>query len=146
MKPRLISLFVLLFAASLALAACGGNGGGGETAAPAADEFDLSTLAPSIDVQTAYAARSNPNVFMLDVREPDEYDAGHIPGITLIPMGEIPDRLSEIPTDMPVIVTCRTGNRSGQVVDFLREQGFTNVHNMDGGIVAWQKAGYEVEE
>lgn len=142
MRSSLILLFVLLLGASLALAACGG---GGETI-PAADEIDINALAPSIDVQTAYAARSNPTVFMLDVREPDEYDAGHIPGITLIPMGEIPDRLSEIPTDVPVIVTCRTGNRSGQVVDFLREQGFTNVHNMDGGIVAWQKAGYEVEE
>lgn len=141
MRSSLILLFVLLLGASLALAACGG---GGETI-PAADEIDINALAPSIDVQTAYAARSNPTVFMLDVREPDEYDAGHIPGITLIPMGEIPDRLSEIPTDVPVIVTCRTGNRSGQVVDFLREQGFTNVHNMDGGIVAWQKAGYEVE-
>lgn len=142
MRSSLILLFVLLLGASLALAACGG---GGETTTPAADEIDINALAPSIDVQTAYAARSNPTVFMLDVREPDEYDAGHIPGITLIPMGEIPDRLSEIPTDVPVIVTCRTGNRSGQVVDFLREQGFTNVHNMDGGIVAWQKAGYEVE-
>ena len=143
MRSSLILLFVLLLGASLALAACGG---GGETTTPAADEIDINALAPSIDVQTAYAARSTPTVFMLDVREPDEYDAGHIPGITLIPMGEIPDRLSEIPTDVPVIVTCRTGNRSGQVVDFLREQGFTNVHNMDGGIVAWQKAGYEVEE
>lgn len=143
MRSSLILLFVLLLGASLALAACGG---GGETTTPAADEIDINALAPSIDVQTAYAARSNPTVFMLDVREPDEYDAGHIPGITLIPMGEIPDRLGEIPTDVPVIVTCRTGNRSGQVVDFLREQGFTNVHNMDGGIVAWQKAGYEVEE
>ena len=143
MRSSLILLFVLLLGASLALAACGGSG---ETTAPAADEIDINALAPSIDVQTAYAARSNPTVFMLDVREPDEYDAGHIPGITLIPMGEIPDRLSEIPTDVPVIVTCRTGNRSGQVVDFLREQGFTNVHNMDGGIVAWQEAGYEVEQ
>ena len=143
MRSSLILLFVLLLGASLALAACGGSG---ETTAPAADEIDINALAPSIDVQTAYAARSNPTVFMLDVREPDDYDAGHIPGNTLIPMGEIPDRLGEIPTDVPVIVTCRTGNRSGQVVDFLREQGFTNVHNMDGGIVAWQKAGYEVEE
>ena len=146
MKPRLILLFVLLFAALPPLAACGGGEGGGETAAPAADGFDPSTLDPSIDVRTAHAAHGSPNVFMLDVREPDEYDAGHIPGITLIPMGEIPGRLSEIPTDMPVIVTCRTGNRSGQVVDFLREQGFTNVHNMDGGIVAWEEAGYEVEQ
>ncbi|RIK17164.1 MAG: rhodanese-like domain-containing protein, partial [Anaerolineae bacterium] len=81
-----------------------------------------------------------------DVREPDEYAAGHIPGITLIPMGEVAERLSEIPTDKEVIVTCRSGNRSGQIVDFLRSQGFTNVHNMEGGIVAWEEAGYPVEQ
>ena len=142
MKSRLFLLFVLALGASLLLAACGG----GETAAPAVEEIDLSTLAPSIDVETARSLHGNPDVFMLDVREPDEYAAGHIPGITLIPMGEIADRLSEIPTDQEVVVTCRTGNRSGQVVDFLRAQGFTNVHNMEGGIVAWEEAGFPVEQ
>lgn len=142
MKSRLLLLFVLLLGASLLLAACGG----GETAAPAADEIDVSTLAPEIDVETARSVQDSPDVFMLDVREPYEYDEGHIPGITLIPMNEIPARVGEIPTDKQVIVTCRTGNRSAQVVDFLREQGFTNVHNMDGGIVAWQDAGYPVEQ
>jgi rhodanese-related sulfurtransferase len=52
--------------------------------------------------------------------------------------------MNEIPTDKTVIVTCRTGNRSGQAVDFLRQNGFENVHNMQGGIVAWEQAGYEV--
>ena len=133
-------LLLLIATLALALAACGG--GGGETAV---EELDPTGLAPSVDVDTAYALQDHPDVFMLDVREPDEYDAGHIPGITLIPMGEVADRLSEIPTDREVIVTCRTGNRSAQVVDFLRQQGFTNVHNMEGGIVAWQEAGYPVE-
>ena len=131
MRSSLILLFVLLLGASLALAACGGSG---ETTAPAADEIDINALAPSIDVQTAYAARSNPTVFMLDVREPDEYDAGHIPGITLIPMGEIADRLSEIPTDQEVVVTCRTGNRSGQVQRYLQAQGFTQIYNIAEGM------------
>ena len=142
MKSRLLLLFVLALGASLLLAACGG----GETAAPTVEEIDVSTLAPSIDVETAHAVKDNPDVFMLDVREVDEFEAGHIPGITLIPMTEIAGRLSEIPTDQQVIVTCRTGNRSAQVVDFLREQGFTNVHNMEGGIVAWEGAGYPVEQ
>lgn len=142
MKYRPILILLLVLGAALALAACGGA----ETAAPVVEEVDLSTLAASIDVDTANALQGNPNVFMLDVREPDEYAAGHIPGITLIPMGEVADRLSEIPTDQEVIVTCRSGNRSGQVVDFLREQGFTNVHNMEGGIVAWEAAGYPVEQ
>jgi rhodanese-related sulfurtransferase len=141
MKHRLV-LFTLLLALAVFAAACGGA----DTAAPALEEIDLSTLAGNVDVQTVAAVKDNPGVFLLDVREPDEYAAGHIPGITLLPMGEVPARLSEIPTDKEVIVTCRTGNRSSQVVDFLREQGFTNVHNMEGGIVAWEAAGYEVEQ
>ena len=137
MKTLSLLFFVIL---SFGLAACGG--GGGETAV---EEIDPAGLAPSVDVSTAYALQDHPDVFLLDVREPDEYDAAHIPGITLIPMGEVAARLSEIPTDQEVIVTCRTGNRSAQVVDFLRQQGFTNVHNMEGGIVAWEEAGYPVE-
>ncbi|NJN96510.1 MAG: rhodanese-like domain-containing protein [Anaerolineales bacterium] len=90
--------------------------------------------------------QKQPDVLLIDVREPDEYNAGHIPGVTLIPMGEVPDRLSEIPQDKTVVVTCRSGNRSGQITDFLREQGYENVHNMQGGIVAWEQAGLPVEK
>lgn len=122
------------------LAACGG-----EAAGPAVEEIDLATLGDDVDVATVAAVRENPGVFLLDVREPDEYAAGHIPGITLIPMGEVADRLNELPRDKEIIVTCRSGNRSSQVADFLREQGFTNVHNMTGGLVAWQDAEYPVE-
>lgn len=138
MKTLACALLIL----AVLLVACGGAG---ETAAPAAEAIDLSTLADSIDATTVYDLRDNPDVFLLDVREPDEYAAGHIPGITLIPMGEVADRLSELPRDKEIIVTCRTGNRSGQVADFLRQQGFTNVHNMSGGIVAWDEAGYPIE-
>jgi len=60
-------------------------------------------------------------------------------------MGEVAARLNELPRDKEIIVTCRSGNRSGQVADFLREQGFSNVHNMAGGIVAWEEAGYTLE-
>ncbi len=108
-------------------------------------EVDLTALPAEIDVATAAALNGRSDVLLIDVRELWEYDEGHIPGIALIPMGEIPARLSEIPTDIPVIVTCRSGNRSGQVTQFLRQEGFTNVHNMDGGILAWQAAGFPVE-
>ncbi len=135
-------LFLLLIL--VVLAACG-DARGGETTVPTAETIDITALTPSVDVHTVYALLKSPDILLLDVREPDEYTAGHIPGITLIPMGEIPGRLSELPTDKPIIVTCRTGNRSGQVVEFLRGQGFTNVHNMDGGIVAWIEEGYETE-
>jgi len=130
---------LLLLVVGVVLAACGGS------AAPEA-AVDLTALPDTVDVATVNAIKDQPGVFLLDVREPDEYAAGHIPGITLIPMNDVPSRLSEIPKDKQVIVTCRTGNRSGQITDYLREQGFTNVHNMDGGIVAWEAAGYAVEQ
>lgn len=133
---------LLILLAALFLAACGG-----QTAAQTAvqDEIDLATLAPSVDAETVFALKDEPSVFLLDVREQWEYNEGHIPGITLIPMGEIAARMNEIPTDKTVIVTCRSGNRSSQITDFLRQQGFDNVHNMEGGILAWEEAGFPVE-
>ena len=142
MKAIRISLLWVVALSLALLAACGGN----ETAAPAVEEIDLTTLPDEVDVDTVAAIRQNPGVYLLDVREPDEYAAGHIPGITLIPMGEVASRLTELPRDKEIIVTCRTGNRSSQIADLLREQGFTNVHNMTGGIVAWEEAGYAVEQ
>lgn len=133
-------LAVLAIIIILGLAACGGGTDGQTTT-----EIDLDSLPASVDVNTVNALQDNPDVFMLDVREPDEYAAGHIPGIVLIPMGEVAERLSEIPEDKTVIVTCRSGNRSGQIADLLREMGYADVHNMEGGIVAWEEAGYPIE-
>jgi rhodanese-related sulfurtransferase len=133
----------LLFVVMLLLAACGGS-----TTTDQAVQNDLAVasieLAPEVDVHTVAEIKDREDVFLLDVREQWEYDEGHIPGVTLLPMGEVPARLDEIPTDKEVIVTCRSGNRSGQVTDYLRQNGFDNVHNMQGGIVAWDEAGYEV--
>ena len=118
-------------------------------AAPAATEaqtIDVASLPRDVDVQTTAALREQPDVMILDVREQDEWDAGHIPGAVFMPMGQVPDRLSEISKDKTVIVQCRSGNRSSQVTDFLVQQGFTNVHNMSGGLKAWQSAGLPVEQ
>lgn len=122
------------------------NACGSPSPATPIGQIDLANLPLEIDAATAAALQKQPDVLLIDVREPDEYNAGHIPGVTLIPMGEVPDRLSEIPQDKTVIVTCRSGNRSGQITDFLREQGYKNVHNMQGGIVAWEQAGLPVEK
>jgi len=59
-------------------------------------------------------------------------------------MGEIPSRLAEIPQDKEVIIYCHSGARSSRVTQFLNEQGYTNIHNMLGGIMAWQEAGFEI--
>lgn len=138
---HLIPFTLAIFA--LALAACTGQAGP-EPAAPA--NVDVANLPADVDVKTAAAVQDNPDVVMIDVREQWEYDQGHIPGVTLIPMSEVTDRLNEIPKDKTVILSCRSGNRSGQVTDFLRDNGYDNVHNMTGGIVAWEKAGLTVEK
>lgn len=141
---KTFSLILITLLSLLGLAACGGAA---PAAAPAeAQSIDLASLPAVIDVQTAAALQERDDVLLIDVREQWEYDEGHIPGITHIPMNEIPNRLSEIPTDKTVVLTCRSGNRSGQVTDYLQQQGFDNVHNMSGGIVAWQGAGLPVEQ
>ena len=75
--------------------------------------------------------------FLLDVREPNEYQIGKIPGSTLIPLGEVPRRYQEIPRDKEIIVHCKMGGRSAKAAAFLREQGFKNVKNLKGGILDW---------
>ena len=107
--------------------------------------IELENLPKSIDVNTAAALTNNEDVVFIDVREQWEYDEGHIPGITLIPMSELESRLDEIPTDKTVVLTCRSGNRSGRMHTFLQDQGFNNTINMEGGILAWEAAGLAVE-
>ena len=75
--------------------------------------------------------------FLLDVREPNEFQIGRIPGSTLIPLGEVPQRVNEIPRDKEIIVHCKMGGRSAKAATFLRQQGFKNVKNLTGGILAW---------
>jgi rhodanese-related sulfurtransferase len=76
---------------------------------------------------------------LLDVRTQEEYDEGHIEGSTLIPVGELGDRLDEISNykDKKVLVYCRSGNRSVTASNILINNGFTQVHNLLGGIGAW---------
>jgi len=137
-------LLVMLLITAVSLAACGGTNTAVST--PTAPDANAPlNLAPSINVDIVAQVKDRADVFVIDVREQSEYDEAHIPGVTLIPLGTVPDNLDKIPTDKTVIVTCHSGNRSGQAVDFLRAHGFTNVHNMEGGIAAWEAAGYPVE-
>lgn len=79
-------------------------------------------------------------VFLLDVREPNEYQICRIPGSTLIPLGELPRRLGELPSgpDSPdIVVHCKMGGRSAKAVRQLLEHGFTHVQNLQGGILDW---------
>jgi rhodanese-related sulfurtransferase len=74
---------------------------------------------------------------IVDVREPHEWDICRIEGATLIPLGELPQRMEGLDRGCEMVVLCKMGGRSARAVAFLRQQGFENVHNLDGGILAW---------
>lgn len=76
---------------------------------------------------------------LLDVRERDEHALVHLPGSTLIPMSELPMRLTELDPDAETIVYCHHGIRSAHVIGHLEGQGFTNLTNLRGGIDAWSR-------
>lgn len=111
------------------LAVSAGNGGG---------------LPATISVDEAYALYQD-GAFVVDVREPSEWNEYHAPGTTLIPLGELASRLNEIPRDKPIVVVCRSGNRSQEGRDILLAAGFTQVTSMAGGLNEWRAAGYPIE-
>ena len=80
---------------------------------------------------------------VVDVREPYEFVGGHVPGAVSLPMGDILDRLDELPRDRTVYLICAVGARSMQVAHYLQQVGF-DVRNVAGGTVAWMDAGFAV--
>jgi rhodanese-related sulfurtransferase len=81
---------------------------------------------------------ANPDMILLDVRQPEEHAEKNIPNSLLIPLGEIPTRISELEPykNQEIIVYCRSGNRSGQACGYLMEHGYTVV-NLSGGMLKW---------
>jgi phage shock protein E len=103
------------------------------------------SLAAEIDTASAYQLYQQKGAFFVDVREQSEWDTFHIPGTTLIPLGELPNRLSELPKDQKIVVVCRSGNRSATGRDILKQAGFNNVTSMAGGVTNWRAQGYPIE-
>lgn len=100
---------------------------------------DNSNLEVSVD-EVAHALEADTHT-LLDVREQDEWDDAHISGALFIPMSQLMDRISEIPTDKPVNIMCHSGQRSLYAVKFLEQAGHENPKSMAGGIVAWVQSG-----
>ncbi|MFJ6199483.1 rhodanese-like domain-containing protein [Micromonospora sp. NPDC092111] len=84
------------------------------------------------------------DTYLLDVREDDEWAAGHAPSAHHLPMMELPARIAEVPTDRDVAVICRSGGRSAQVVGYLLNNGWGQVRNVDGGMRQWATVGRPV--
>ena len=90
----------------------------------------------SVD-ELARRRAANEDFVLLDVREPDEVTTASIAWARTIPMGDVPQRLDELPHDKPIAVLCHGGGRSGRVTTFLNQNGFPNAVNVAGGIDAW---------
>jgi rhodanese-related sulfurtransferase len=100
-------------------------------------------VVPEIDLQRLAAAAAD-GAAVLDVRNPDEYAAGRVPGAHLVPLPTLATRLDEMPTDRPVYVICQAGGRSAQATALLRQVG-VEAYSFSGGTAAWIAAGRPVE-
>jgi len=83
--------------------------------------------------------------FVLDVRQPAEYQSGHITGAKLIPLGELRNRMNELPENREIVCVCASGNRSGSATRMLTKAGF-EATNMQGGMLAWQRSNLPIKK
>lgn len=140
----------LVVVAALLAVSCGGGGGDDEGA-------DFSGPEPSAETQTTQGGlvRVSPTVaaatvedppddlVILDVRTPEEFAEGHIDDAIMIDFysDDFADQLAGLDPDVPYVLYCRSGNRSGQTLAIMEQLGFTSVQDVDGGAIAWQEAG-----
>jgi rhodanese-related sulfurtransferase len=119
---------LLAIASTLGLAACA----------------DSTAAADSVTLDVARQALDSGSAILIDIREPDEHATGVAPGARLLPMKQLARRLAEIPKDpaQPVLLICRTQNRSSATLRALKEQGYTNVRYVDGGMSEWARRGW----
>jgi rhodanese-related sulfurtransferase len=94
--------------------------------------------APTISPEEALR-RQEAGAVIVDVREPDEWQAGHVPGAKHIPLGSLGARMGELDPNAEIIAVCHSGVRSDAAVKALRRAGFGNAWNLAGGMVAWER-------
>lgn len=128
-----VQIAILLFVALLVfiIASLGGE--------PANDAGNLPAFVSVDEAHQMYEE----GTFVLDVRTPEEWNEFHAPNTTLIPLDELAARVDELPKDQPIVVVCRSGNRSQTGRDILLQAGF-NATSMNGGLNEWRDTGYPV--
>lgn len=108
----------------------------------------MSASIESVSPNEASKMQHERNAIIIDVRETDEWNAGHIAGAIHIPLSDVKNRVTELEKykDSPVITQCRSGVRSAKAAEVLKNAGFSAVYNLDGGINAWQKAALDIQQ
>jgi rhodanese-related sulfurtransferase len=105
-------------------------------------------LAAAQDISSREAKvllEKNKNVFLLDVRTPQENSQAKLPGTVLIPISEFERRINEVPKNKTILVYCAVGSRSKSVAEFLSKNGYKSVYNMTDGIVGWYRNGFPLQ-
>jgi rhodanese-related sulfurtransferase len=90
-------------------------------------------------------AGRSPGTLLIDVREPEEYAHGHVPGAINLPQAELATRLAEVPQDRPVMMICQSGYRSLRSAQFLAQMGYDKVATVTGGTAAWRASGRTID-
>ncbi|MBK9714793.1 MAG: rhodanese-like domain-containing protein [Kouleothrix sp.] len=131
----------LVLAGLFLLAACGAQPAPAPAAAGSASAAVVKISVADLKTQLD----RKETLLLLDVLSPEEYaNDGHVAGSTLIPLPELERRLSELPTDRPIACICHSGNRSTTACDLLARHGFTQLRNIQGGMIAWAQADYPI--
>lgn len=105
-------------------------------------------LAATQDISSREARsllEKNRNIFLLDVRTPQENSQARLPGTVLIPISELERRINEVPKNKTILVYCAVGSRSKPAAEFLTRNGYKVVYNMTDGIVGWYRNGFPLQ-
>jgi rhodanese-related sulfurtransferase len=146
MKKKIIILSTL---ATIILMACNNQTTTTKSETENKDSVITNFISPKTDITVDEALiLSKEGALIIDVREPDELAeiAYDVKNIKNIPLGELESRLAEVPKDKQVIVVCKKGGRSSKAYNLLKEKGFKNISNMEGGMEAWSEKSFPVIE
>ncbi len=153
---RNVNLFLVIALGSLAVGCSGSSDDGAASRVPDTEAAPTPVVvldgslrgSPVSPEELAGRLNGERDFLLIDVRSPEEFSAGHIPGAVNIPYDQLPSRLDELngSQDQEVIVYCRTGRRAGIAEQALQESGFQNVRDLDGHMVDWNSAGYPVSD
>ena len=105
-----------------------------------------STTDVTPDDLQARQQQAHEDLYVLDVRTPEEFVAGHVPGAVNIPVDQVAARLDEVPKDKDVVLYCKSGRRAGIASEVLANHGYTRLQHLEGDIVGWVDQGHPVEK
>jgi len=142
-SERFVIFAATMLAATASIADQAGPTPGQPASAPAAASASLPLISPQALLERQ--AKGDSSLFVLDVRTPKEYAAGHVPGAVNVPYDQVASQLAEIPKDKDVVLYCKSGRRAGLAAQVLQANGYTKLGHLQGDMPAWLQDGRPVD-